>query len=209
MKNSLSLILIIFFSQITISQALYEGSFVIDPYYGGPNFGKTLVSVIAENTNQDVHLHRRAIGPAGIRLEYLLDDSFGIGVDVIYNSIEGRYKEENQEFDTTSQMNVKVIDNYAVRLSRLRIQARFNYHFAITNPAVDVYLGVGGGSNTRFFEYTKNGEDEENVNLPATLFPVSMRLCGGFRYYFNQYIGLNAEFGLGGPVISGGLSLNF
>jgi hypothetical protein len=41
------------------------------------------------------------------------------------------------------------------------------------------------------------------------LLPFSMRLCTGIRYYFSDNIGANMELGLGGPLVSLGLSLKF
>lgn len=40
----------------------------------------------------------------------------------------------------------------------------------------------------------------------STLIPVSARICTGLRYYFSPNVGVNMELGLGGPMISAGIS---
>jgi hypothetical protein len=94
-------------------------------------------------------------------------------------------------------------------MQRVRAQLRFNYHFNITNPNVDSYIGVGAGTNNRFRSTLENGVDiTENDGISNfTLVPFSIRVAAGLRYYFTANIGINAEIGIGGPVISGGLSI--
>jgi outer membrane protein W len=94
-------------------------------------------------------------------------------------------------------------------MQRVRAQVRLNYHFDISSPNFDSYIGVGAGTNNRFRKTLENGVDiTENDGLANfTLLPVSMRIALGARYYFTDNIGLNMEIGLGGPVLSGGLSI--
>lgn len=51
------------------------------------------------------------------------------------------------------------------------------------------------------------GFNNDKVKFSGSLLPISMRLCTGIRYYFTPNIGLNAEIGVGGPIVSGGLSI--
>ena len=39
--------------------------------------------------------------------------------------------------------------------------------------------------------------------------PLSVRVGLGMNYFFTENIGMNLEFGLGGPLIQGGLALAF
>ena len=96
-------------------------------------------------------------------------------------------------------------------MQRVRAQLRFNYHFNITNPALDSYIGVGAGTNNRFRATLENGVDiTDNDGLSNfTLLPFSLRIAAGLRYYFTDNIGLNTEIGLGGPIVSAGLSIKF
>lgn len=179
-----------------------QGNIIIDPYYGGPNFGKSLIGT-AEFDEFTV----TGIGPAGIRAEYMLSDNFGMGVDFIYNSTtvnttldSTAYNEETYQYD--------VVDTYDLKLyaRRYRVQLRANYHFAQTDN-LDAYIGVGAGTNIRTFGFKTDFPNYERASLSGALFPVSMRLALGTRYYITDNIGFNVELGLGGPVVSGGLSL--
>lgn len=186
-------------------QAATMGSVIIDPYYGAPNLGKTLTeSVSSTNTTLG---NVTGIGPAGIRVEYMIADRIGVGVDAIYNSFATEYSHDSLNSDGS------LYKTYTgnVSMSRLRIHARFNYHFNITNPDVDAYFGVGAGTNMRFWKADASDSEYNTDDLKGsgTLLPVSARICTGIRYYFTENIGLNAEIGLGGPLVSGGISFKF
>lgn len=192
-------------------QANPKGSFVIDPYYGFPNWSRSIATTFIDDNGIDKSQFK-AFGPTGLRAEYLLDDKFGIGFDVIVNgySLSGTIQDTtyNAELDTT--VIVERDAKYSMR--RLRVQARFNYHFEVTNPNLDVYMGLGVGTNNRFRSYKVDGGDSEFNESGLknfTLIPVSMRLAAGMRYYFNQNIGINTELGIGGPLVSAGLSVRF
>lgn len=187
------------------AQAVSKGNIIIDPYYGAPNFGKKLADLITFDNPNVRKGQTGGIGPAGLRVEYMLADKFGLGVDVIYNSttVDMIYDSLN-----TDGSLYKTYTGQAA-MNRLRVQARFNYHFVSTDE-LDAYFGVGAGSNARFWTVTTNdpGYDFER-SVKGAAFPVSMRLAVGMRYYFIPNLGFNAEIGLGGPVVSAGLSLKF
>lgn len=187
----------------SISAQVESGSIIIDPYYGFPNFGKKLAdSFVSDSINGDIQV--TGIGPCGLRGEYLISDNFGIGFDFIYNSVGAKA-------DYTQTTSGNVVNSYTdkVNMQRFRVQLRMNYHFVQTD-AVDAYVGFGAGTNIRRFSYTSDNPNYVTPDaLTGALIPVSIRLALGMRYYFTQNIGLNAELGLGGPVISGGLSFKF
>ena len=189
---------------IANAQANQQGNVVIDPYYGFPNFGKSLAESF---TIDDAQV--KGIGPAGIRIEYLLGDRFGIGVDAIYNnvSVTGTAT-DTTGFDGMGQPITSTVEGRGVA-SRLRIHARFNYHFAVNSENLDVYLGLGAGTNQRFYKYFENDVEQTDFTSSGTLLPVSARFAAGMRYYFTENIGVNTELGIGGPIISAGLSLRF
>lgn len=195
------------FSSNTFSQAVREGNLIIDPYYGGPNFGKTFFSAV-ESANQGANnVETSGIGPAGLRIEYLLGDRLGLGIDAIYNSNNISFTAKDTITDENGNDEIQT-NQYDYEMKRLRVHVRLNWHFNITNPDLDGYFGVGAGTNNRFRNTYQNGTKTDDDNLSnLTLFPVSARLCLGTRYYFTDNLGLNLELGLGGPVVSGGLSL--
>jgi hypothetical protein len=201
-KIVLSLVLLVSASNV-FSQAVSTGNFIFDAYYGAPNFGKSFFQTI-EDAAGTQNFSATGIGPVGLRGEYMIGETFGLGFDVIYNS-------NNIKYNEVDSFNTNIINSYERTMNRLRVQMRFNFHFNVTNPNLDAYFGVAAGTNTRFRKYYVNGVESSNDTFTGsgTLIPFSLRVCTGMRYYFNQNFGLNAEIGLGGPLISGGLSVKF
>lgn len=187
------------------AQAVAKGNVIIDPYYGAPNFGKKIATGLTTDNQNLKSAGVSGVGPMGLRAEYMLADKFGLGVDVIYNSasIELTYDSLNNDGSLYRRYTG------TGTMSRLRVQARFNYHFVSTDD-LDAYVGVGAGSNTRYWS-SKSDDPAYTFNntRKGVLLPVSMRVAVGMRYYFIPNLGINAEIGLGGPVISAGLSLKF
>ena len=186
------------------AQALSQGNFVADLYYGGPNWGKLLMER-GSASNVDFS-GVTGIGPAGIRLEYMVGDRIGVGADVIYNSFKSTVK-----YDSTDSQGATKTYIGEAGMQRLRIHARFNYHFDVTNPNLDAYFGVGAGTNMRMWKISSDDPDfeQDEVTGNGAIFPVSARICTGIRYYFSPNIGVSAELGLGGPLVSGGLTVKF
>lgn len=194
-------------SQTTIAQANYTGSFIVDPYYGAPNLDRLLWDAPGDASNA-VDYRTRGFGPFGIRGEYMIADQFGLGVDVIYSTIFTSYTDIDSIYNGVTDTYDAQRTDVTNTNRRLRVQLRFNYHFIVSNPNLDAYMGVGAGSNTRFRKTYENGvelEDDSNY-IDFALIPVSFRVSVGMRYYFSRIVGINAEIGLGGPLISAGLS---
>ena len=201
------LFIVLFLSQSIKSQALYPGNVMLDIYGGFPNFGKMLVSSNLANV-QTISLN--GLAPSGVRGEYMIEDNIGVGFDVMYNYVNFKY----QIMDTSWFGDQAVINSndYHSIMKRVRVHFRFNYHIEHENPRIDSYFGFGIGYNSRTYSSTKNNLDntsEFKSRIQLIPFPVSARVCFGGRYYFSQYIGLVGEVGLGGPLISLGLSLKY
>ena len=201
------LFIVLFLSQSIKSQALYPGNVMLDIYGGFPNFGKMLVSSNLANV-QTISLN--GLAPSGVRGEYMIEDNIGVGFDVMYNYVNFKY----QIMDTSwfgDQVVINSNDYHSI-MKRVRVHFRFNYHIEHENPRIDSYFGFGIGYNSRTYSSTKNNLDntsEFKSRIQLIPFPVSVRVCFGGRYYFSQYIGLVGEVGLGGPLISLGLSLKY
>ena len=198
-KKIVGLIALCMLPILSIGQINNEGTFIFDPYYGFPNFGKVFVNDI-DNASSDVSTI--GIGPMGIRAEYMLADKFGVGIDFIYNSINGTYQIDSLNFDGS------IFQSYDTKLAmqRYRVQVRMNYHF-VTNDRLDAYVGFGVGTNTRRFVYSTDKPNAEEYSSSGSLIPVSARIALGMRYYFNNNIGINSELGIGGPMLSVGVSV--
>ena len=183
------------------SQINAKGSVFVDAYYGFPNFGKAFLSSIESNS---AGVSTTAIGPCGARAEYMVADKFGIGADFIYNSMSASYQIDSLNADQT------IYKSYDSKLAmqRYRVQLRMNYHF-LTEDKVDAYVGFGAGTNIRRYVYKTDMPNADEFSEAGSLLPFSMRIALGVRYYFTNNIGLNSEIGLGGPLVSLGLSVRF
>lgn len=180
-----------------------EGNIIIDPYYGYPNFGKAFFSPFIDQNDID-GVNLTAIGPAGLRAEYMLADNFGLGIDFIYNSLSGSGTVDSTDFSGN------VVRTYDAKIfsRRYRIHLRANYHFVQTG-SLDAYVGFGAGTNIRTIGVTSDYPNFNDDSITGALLPVSARVALGARYYFTDNIGFNTELGLGGPLLSLGLSLKF
>lgn len=193
------------------AQGVGQGNVIIDPYYGFPNIGKSFLQQIEDANPGATNFKAGGIGPAGLRIEYMLSDRIGLGVDVIYNSNISSFTSVDSTYNGTTDTWSEETNNLEYKMQRVRAQLRFNYHFDISNPNLDSYIGLGAGTNNRFRKTLENGVDiTENDGLSNfTLLPFSMRFAAGLRYYFTENIGINTEIGIGGPIVSAGLSVKF
>ena len=199
--KSIALGLLIIGATNFASAQVGKGNIIIDPYYGYPNIGKQLAEGVNDATGE---VTVGGIGPAGLRFEYMLADNFGLGFDFIYNSANLNFMVDSLNNDGT------VFRSYDVKTSmqRVRFHLRANYHF-VQDDSFDAYVGFGAGTNNRFWGLKTDHPSYEDDNAGGTLIPVSARICLGARYYFTDNFGLSTELGLGGPLISAGLSLKF
>lgn len=181
-----------------------KGNFIIDPYYGAPNFGKSLVKNITFDNQKINTTGAGGLGPLGLRAEYMLADKFGLGIDFIFNSTKLGLTYDSLNTDNTLYRRYQG----ELAMKRIRVQLRFNYHFVSTNK-MDAYVGIGAGSNTRIWSVTNTDPTYqfEKGKISGTLLPFSMRAAVGLRYYFIPNLGLNAEIGIGGPLLSAGVSV--
>lgn len=181
-----------------------KGNFILDPYYGAPNFGKSLLKNITFNNQNINSTGAGGLGPMGVRAEYMLADKFGLGIDFIFNSTKLGLTYDSLYSDNTLYRRYQG----ELAMKRIRVQLRFNYHFISTNK-MDAYVGIGAGSNTRIWSVTNTDPNYqfEKGKVKGTLLPFSMRAAVGLRYYFIPNLGLNAEIGIGGPLVSAGVSV--
>jgi hypothetical protein len=188
----------------TFSQALFVGNHVIEPYIGFPNVTKYVPMLALSQEPENVTSYV-GLPPSGFRYAYMLTDDISFGVDVMFD----RSRKDFVSTDTVFQNGGWEYLSYEGQRTqtRLRLQARMNFHIPIAQPNADSYIGLGFGTNNRWVKDYKNGVlDRELKGSEAILIPFSMRVCFGYRYYFNYNLGIVGEVGIGGPLLSFGLS---
>lgn len=155
-----------------------------------------IVKSAANTSGEDVDVS--SYGPVGVRFEYLLSDKFGMGLDFHLTHTGLNYS----EIDSTGTGNLY---NYEVKSTRFVGLLTFNYHFYQTDK-LDLYGMAGAGYRNRNFISTSNDPNYVDDITFKTLIPVGARIAFGMRYFFTDNIGANAAIGIGGPLISFGIS---
>lgn len=168
-----------------------KGTILIDAFYGFPYFNGTLLKAAYRdslgNNNQVSNLNH-----FGGKVEIMLSDKIGVGLEGTWASATARYKGNNGQI-------------YTAGIDKIRILAKFNFHFA-TSEKIDPYLTGGiGFKNTKIYTNEPSAVNDISFNIV----PVAFRIGIGMRYFFTDIIGVNAEVGIGGPLMQGGLSLKF
>lgn len=177
--------------QSSSGNCIEKGTILIDAFYGFPYFNGTLLKSAYRdslgNNNQVRNLNH-----FGGKFEIMLNDKMGVGIEGTWASATVRYMGKYNQI-------------YTAGVDKLRILAKMNFHFA-TSESVDPYLTWGiGYKNTKIY----TNEPNEVNDIDITLVPIAFRVGIGMRYFFTDIIGINAEVGLGGPLMQGGLSLKF
>jgi opacity protein-like surface antigen len=182
------------FQQTARAQAVSEGNIIIDAYYGWPNLFTSVLKTAYTQGQTNVKV--TGLGPFGARAEYMVADRIGVGID--FNMAQSGLKWAEDYGQGTYE--------YEVNYNRLRAMFRFNYHFS-NSDKFDAYAGLGAGYSNTSWTVKTNDPDFETASIGG-LIPVAVRICAGGRYFFNDFIGINAEIGFGGgPLLAGGVSV--
>lgn len=159
---------------------LSSGVFV-DVFYGFPNLGYELMG------DPKNYVSISNIGPLGGRIEFMTDSKNSLGVEFNYSETT---IEEEVTVQNTKQAKI-------TNLVRYRIMPRFCHHFR-TNNKLDTYVHIGAG-----IAVFKNTEGiNKNQTLPC------VRAGVGIKYFIAKKSAVYIDFGIGGPFITTGLSLN-
>ena len=216
MKKILSFIAGIVITGTAMAQSpVAQGNFIIDPYVGIPNWANSILYAKYDEENTDgtqTNVSNYKVNGSmlsyGGRFEYMLDESFGLGLDVNYE--ESGFNFDYDDYDSISMTVTKY--NYDYTATKIRGMVRMNKHF-VQNDRVDAYFGIGAG-----YKYVKRQAYEENITSGTrtesgtgkALVPVTFRFAIGTRIYFTENIGANIELGaFGGALLQFGLSAKF
>ncbi len=170
----------------------------------GPQTTFNFQALTNTNSDQDQFEFNQfnSLGTFGLRYDHLLNPGFSLGIDFYF--LQRKSSGTMTEFNTGIQSGAEYIIN------RFKTQIRLAYHFPISNPNLDVYLGGGVGINNQTRKLLINGEATARDEYPSNLnIPVSLRTYAGLRYSFANHFGANAELGIGGPLLTIGFHYRF
>jgi len=183
------------------AQAVEEGNVIIDAYYGFPNLFTTTLKNAYGNSSSATDVKVGGLGPLGGRIEYLITDNVGIGLDVGNVSTYIEYT-DIPGFDSTRY-------DYRLSTSKIGAMVTFNFHF-VDNDQLDVAGIIGAGWKNRTWKWESNDPNWDTESTTGSLLPVSFKLGLVMRYFFTDNIGMNLGVGLGqGGLLNGGLSVKF
>lgn len=194
MKKFLSLLVIAIcfsFSLQTNAQCLEKGNIMIDAYYGYPNLYSAILKTAFYTTN-GTDYKASSMGPLGARFEYSLGKRIGLG-------LEFNYASSGIEWNETPF-------TYKITVPRMSIMPRFNLH-VINKDKFDMYFATAIG----YKSYKVTWESNDPNYVPASWSPstVGYRIAWGMRVFFVDNLGANFELGIGGALLSGGLTAKF
>ncbi len=168
-----------------------QGTILIDAFYGFPYWNGTILKSEYSGTSYD-NTAVRNYNHVGGKVEFMINDHIGIGLEGTFARATVNYQRSNLKY-------------YTGGIDKLRILGKFNFHFA-TSANFDPYCTAGiGYKNTKVYDNEPGPEPDLGLNIV----PVAFRMGVGVRYFFSDAIGINAEVGLGGPLMQAGLSLKF
>ena len=188
-----------------------KGKFIVDAYYGYPYVAGEWVKSTYNSTTNNTNIESvRNLNHIGGKLEYMISDNIGIGLEYTYASVKAKYKEENTTMNSFGS-SVTTINHYTVQLYKQRILGRINFHFATTKQ-LDPYATIGFGYKVSLLK-SNNPNDAESISAFnknfSNLLPVAIRFGVGLRYFITPNFGLNVEAGVGGPSVQGGVTVKF
>ncbi len=204
--------LFIILPSIGISQSLEKEDFVIDIQMGIPNlsyFRSTIngVNHFLDPNSQMIEKHK-SIGQFIINSEFFLTDKFGFTIGGNYGYYYDYKEFEETIYDGNTNTSSTVIYFAERILHRYRFYIGPNFHF-IRSDRLDTYLGLKGGIKSYKIKTKDNlTPDLKYLGFENSTFefPVGFRVCYGLRFFPTEHLAINTEFGLGGPLLSFGLT---
>lgn len=177
----------------------HQGMSAVNVYYGVSVFNGVYKAVAASGT--DVKFS--SLGPIGVMYEYFVTDNIGLGAELGYSAFKISYN--YNDFD--ENLNPAVY-NASYSFQTIRAMFRSNFHFANSSD-FDAYGFLSLGYRSTTFTFASTDPFWDSSTNFSSLIPVGFKPGLGMRYFFTDNLGLNVEFALGSPLLSGGLSAKF
>jgi hypothetical protein len=229
MKKLLTLWLItVLFSQIVNAQisqettrdkGLIKNDLLFEAYYGYAIPGVVLAEINGLSnagwTNSAGYPYTSktsVLGPIGLRMQYMVSDNLGIGLDVNFEQKSGSWESLNVQYDENGLIiydeSFKAIltnTEGEFQVWKLKVMARFSWELINTERFTLNWansIGFKAGDRTLI-------DPAEDLFLAGEgdVFPIAIRSALGARFFFTENIALNTEAGLfGGGLLLAGLS---
>jgi hypothetical protein len=189
-------------AQASSTIANNKGDTGITLYLGFPNFLiPSLKSAYELADQKKEQLNIRASVPVGINAFYMINDNLALGGEVSYESAKIKWRENETFFGTDS---TPVTHNYLLNATRIRLLAIANYHFIIKKRS-DWYFAFGLGYN--YNPISLETDAMSSFNDSPCFFPLTAKTKMGCNYYLTKNLAINAEVGIGGPLLSIGTTV--
>lgn len=184
-------------------------------YTGGPTILKSAFKL--SNRFQDAATYQGK-PLIGAEFDYRPVSWFSVGADVSY-----RYGQVSFDvLDSTLFTEIKdkwgvqlsdYVDpfgHYELKIPRLRVMVKANFHVLPEESISDLYFTLGIGYNRVKSSLYLNDQEINYVNRIGTFsMPLAYRTSVGYGLHFTKNIGAFVEVGIGGPIISGGITARF
>lgn len=210
MKKILLFMGVVALSSTAMAQTqVQQGSIIIDPYIGVPNWANSILYNELDPDTQETgvtdYKTNGGMLSYGGRAEYLVADDFGIGIDVNYEVSGFNFNYTDSTYDPASNTYSTSKYNYDYKAKKIRAMLRLTYHF-VQNERVDAYTAFAGGYKG-VNRSTASNDPGFQPTTGEALIPVAFRLAVGARIYFTENIGINMELGaFGGALLQFGVS---
>ena len=98
------------FTKFTLSsQISFTSNQLIEPYLGFLNLGRLSAQIIDTNILEKKDQEFSGIGPSGFRYSYMLSDAFSIGIDLMYNTLNEKYRTSQDVYMNNAWTTIKKI----------------------------------------------------------------------------------------------------
>lgn len=189
---------------------LEEGDGVIEVGLGFPNLMPTLIDQSGMwHSGLDIFSQdqSRSFGQFILKGEFMMSDKVGVVGAFNYGYFSMHNVEEWNQYDPLTQTYFTDSYYYNTKVHKVRLTAGLNIH-VVRTKRVDSYFGFLAGGKKAYLKY-----DTDNPFITTTpaafVLPFALRAHYGFRFFFNEFLAGHMEIGLGGPIISAGVTYKF
>lgn len=199
------------------AQNINERGAVVANLNYGTNFTRLYMKIaeiaIDSILQTNIPITYTGTGPITLQCDYMLGKGFSIGGELthVQNGFSATFSDK--DFNTAQEWQQTI----HTTLSRQKLAVRLGFH-PIKSEKWDWYLAMTGGVRRLKVKVATDvpllGEFSQKISVDITdLFSNSIspyfRVATGLRYISPMGLGVNAELGVSGPLLSAGISYRF